>query len=115
MGASPFWANRAGGTWISSNSLVLLQLNPACATLPLPGISAEVIEKDGTPTPVGEKGFLCITKPWPSMIRPIWNDPERFVKSYFGDCKKDGKPSILHGDGVVVDELGYIIINGRIR
>jgi len=62
---------------------------------------------------VGEKAFLSITKPWPSMIRTIWNDPERFVKSYFGDCKKDGKPVYFTGDGAVVDELGYITITGR--
>ena len=64
-------------------------IKPACATFPLPGIMAEVIEKDGAPTPVGEKGFMCVTRPWPSMIRTIWGDPDRFVKSYFSDCKKD--------------------------
>jgi len=88
-------------------------VKPACATLPLPGIYAKVIEKDGTPTPVGEKGFLCITKPWPSMIRTIWNDPERFKKSYFGDCVYEGKPVYFSGDGAMVDELGYITITGR--
>ncbi len=40
------------------------------------------------PTAIGEKGFMCVTKPWPSMIRTIWNDGERFKKSYFGDCVK---------------------------
>jgi acetyl-CoA synthetase len=62
----------------------------------------------------GEKGFACITKPWPSMIRNIWGDPERFVKSYFGDCKKDGKPVYFTGDGAMVDEDGYITITGRV-
>ncbi len=107
-----YWQTETGGHMISPIPSAT-PIKPACATLPLPGISAEVIEKDGTPTPVGEKGFLSITKPWPSMIRTIWNDPERFVKSYFGDCKKDGKPVYFTGDGAVVDELGYITITGR--
>jgi acetyl-CoA synthetase len=88
-------------------------IKPGCATFPLPGIIAEVIEEDGTPTPIGEKGFMCITKPWPSMIRTIWGDPERFEKSYFGDCKKDGQPVYFTGDGAMIDEDGYITITGR--
>ena len=88
-------------------------IKPACATFALPGIIAEIIEADGTPTPVGEKGFMCITKPWPSMIRTIWNDPERFKKAYFGDCKKDGKPVYFTGDGAMQSEDGYITITGR--
>jgi acetyl-CoA synthetase len=88
-------------------------IKPACATFPLPGIIAEVIDEEGHPTPIGEKGFMCITKPWPSMIRTIWGDPDRFVKSYFGDCKKDGKPVYFTGDGAMIDEEGYVTITGR--
>jgi len=47
------------------------------------------------------------------MIRNIWNDPERFKKAYFGDCKKDGKPVYFTGDGAMMDEDGYITITGR--
>jgi acetyl-CoA synthetase len=107
-----YWQTETGGHIITPLPGAT-PIKPACATLPLPGIMAEVIEKDGTPTPVGEKGFACITKPWPSMIRTIWNDDERFVKSYFGDCKKDGKAVYFTGDGAMVDELGYITITGR--
>jgi acetyl-CoA synthetase len=74
---------------------------------------AEIIDTDGTPTEIGEKGFMCITKPWPSMIRTIWGDGDRFVKSYFGDCKKDGKPVYFTGDGAMMSEDGYITITGR--
>lgn len=84
------------------------------ATFPLPGIYAEVLDENGNNTKVGEKGLLCITKPWPSMIRTIWGDDERYVKSYFGTCKKDGKPVFFSGDGAFVDEDGYITITGRV-
>ena len=107
-----YWQTETGGHMISPLPGAT-PIKPACATFPLPGIMAEVIEEDGMPTPVGEKGFMCITRPWPSMIRTIWNDPERFKKSYFGDCKKDGVPVYFTGDGAMVDEDGYITITGR--
>ncbi len=108
-----WWQTETGGHMIAPLPFAT-PIKPACATLPLPGIMAEVIEKDGTPTPVGEKGYLCITKPWPSMIRTIWGDPERFKKSYFGDCVKDGESVYFSGDGAMVDEDGYITITGRV-
>ncbi len=107
-----YWQTETGGHVVSPLPAAT-PIKPACATFPLPGISAEVIEDDGTPTEIGEKGLLCITKPWPSMIRTIWNDDERFKKSYFGDCTKDGKPVYFSGDGAMMDEDGYITITGR--
>ncbi len=107
-----YWQTETGGHMISPLPAAT-PIKPACATFALPGIKAEVIETDGTPTPNGEKGFMCITKPWPSMIRTIWNDPERFKKSYFGDCKKDGQAVYFTGDGAMIDDDGYITITGR--
>ncbi|MGM0622463.1 MAG: acetate--CoA ligase [Campylobacterota bacterium] len=107
-----YWQTETGGHMISPLPAAT-PIKPACATFPLPGIKAEVIEADGTPTAVGEKGFMCVTKPWPAMIRTIWNDEERFKKSYFGDCKKDGQPVYFSGDGAMMDEDGYITITGR--
>ncbi len=107
-----YWQTETGGHMISPLPAAT-PIKPACATFPLPGIMAEIIEEDGTPVPYGEKGFMCVTKPWPSMIRTIWNDGERFKKSYFGDCKKDGKPVYFTGDGAMMAEDGYITITGR--
>ncbi len=107
-----WWQTETGGHIISPLPGAT-PIVPGCATTPLPGIMVEVMDEQGNPTPVGEKGLLCITRPWPSMIRTIWGDPERFKKSYFGDCKKDGKPVYFSGDGAMVDEKGYITITGR--
>lgn len=107
-----YWQTETGGHIVSPLPAAT-PIKPACATFPLPGIIAEVIDEAGNPTPIGEKGFMCVTKPWPSMIRNIWGDGERFVKSYFGDCKKDGKPVYFTGDGAMMDEDGYITITGR--
>ena len=108
-----WWQTETGGHMISPLPGAT-PVKPACATFPLPGIMAEVLQRDGTPVEVGEQGLLCITKPWPSMIRTIWGDSERFKKSYFGDVVKDGKPVYFSGDGAVVDEEGYITITGRV-
>ena len=107
-----YWQTETGGHLIAPLP-ACTPIKPACATFALPGISAKVIEQDGTPTPIGEKGFMCVTKPWPSMIRTIWGDDERFKKSYFGDCKVDGKPVYFTGDGAMIDDDGYITITGR--
>ncbi len=108
-----WWQTETGGHMISPLPGAT-PIKPACATFPLPGIMVEIIDSDGTPKEIGETGLLCITKPWPSMIRNIWGDPERFKKAYFGDAVKDGKPVYFSGDGAVIDEDGYITITGRV-
>jgi acetyl-CoA synthetase len=88
-------------------------IKPSSATNPLPGIFAEIVDENGNRVNAGEKGYLVITKPWPSMIRTVWRDPERFKKSYFGDFQRDGKALYFSGDAAIYDELGYINIIGR--
>ncbi|MRJ02530.1 MAG: acetate--CoA ligase [Epsilonproteobacteria bacterium] len=107
-----WWQTETGGHMISPLPGAT-PIKPGSATFPLPGIAAEIIDEEGRKKPAGEKGYLCITKPWPSMIRTIWNDPDRFVKSYFSTCKKEGKPVYFSGDGAMYDEDGYIWITGR--
>ena len=107
-----YWQTETGGHVVSPLPGAT-PIKPACATLPLPGIIAEILDENGQKVPVGEKGLMCITRPWPSMIRGVWGDAERFKKSYFGDVKKEGQPVYFTGDGAIYDEEGYITITGR--
>jgi len=107
-----YWQTETGGHIVSPLPGAT-PIKPACATFPLPGIMAEILDENGVKAEVGEKGFMCVTRPWPSMIRNIWGDSDRFVKSYFGDVKKEGKPVYFTGDGAFYDEEGYITITGR--
>ncbi|MCB1900514.1 acetate--CoA ligase [Cognatazoarcus halotolerans] len=88
-------------------------LVPGSCTLPFPGIMAAVVDETGTDVPWGQGGILVVKRPWPSMIRTIWNDPDRFVKSYYPPDFQ-GK-LYLAGDGAIRDaETGYFTITGRI-
>ena len=108
-----YWQTETGGHIVSPLPGAT-PIKPACATLPLPGIIGEILDPEtGERVEKGESGYMCITRPWPSMIRGVWGDPDRFVKSYFGDVKKDGKPVYFTGDGANYDEDGYITITGR--
>ena len=86
-------------------------LKPGSCTFPLPGIIADVVDETGKSVDKGNGGILVIKKPWPSMIRNIWNDPDRFKKSYFPNDFK-GK-YYLAGDGANRDKDGYFWITGR--
>ncbi|MFK5937613.1 MAG: acetate--CoA ligase [Sulfurimonas sp.] len=108
-----YWQTETGGHVVSPLPGAT-PIKPGCATLPLPGIMAEILDPaTGEVTEVGETGYMCITKPWPAQIRGVWGDEERYVKSYYGDVKKDGKAVYFTGDGARYDEDGYITITGR--
>ncbi|MDM5270584.1 acetate--CoA ligase [Sulfurovum sp. zt1-1] len=108
-----YWQTETGGHIVSPLPGAT-PIKPACATLPLPGIIGEILDPEtGRKVGAGESGYMCVTRPWPSMIRGVWGDPERFIKSYFGDVKKDGKAVYFTGDGAVYGENGYITITGR--
>jgi acetyl-CoA synthetase len=86
---------------------------PGSCTLPFPGIEAAIVDETGKDMPNGQGGILVVKRPWPSMIRNIWGDPERFKKSYYPEDFK-GK-YYLAGDGAIRDEkTGYFTITGRI-
>jgi acetyl-CoA synthetase len=85
-------------------------LKPGSATLPLPGISAQIVRRDGTRAEPNEGGHLIIDKPWPGMLRNVWGNPERYKSTYFA-----GFPGAYEaGDGARVDDDGYFWIMGRL-
>jgi acetyl-CoA synthetase len=84
---------------------------PGSCTLPLPGIIADIVDESGAQVEPGRGGFLVI-KPFPSLVRTIWNDPDRFKKTYFPD-EFNGQ-YYLAGDSANRDENGYFWIMGRI-
>jgi acetyl-CoA synthetase len=110
--ADTFWQTETGGHVITplpgSTPLV-----PGSCTLPFPGIAIDVVDETGQNLEWGQGGLLVIKKPWPSMIRTIWGDPERFKNSYFPN--ELGGNLYLAGDGAVRDaKSGYFTIMGRI-
>ncbi|VTU28420.1 Acetyl-coenzyme A synthetase [Variovorax sp. PBL-H6] len=107
-----FWQTETGGHVITPLPGAT-PLVPGSCTLPLPGIMAAVVDETGKDIPNGGGGMLVIKRPWPSMIRTIWNDPERFKKSYFPE--EMGGTIYLAGDGAVRSpDRGYFRITGRI-
>jgi len=107
-----FWQTETGGIMMSplpgATSLV-----PGSCTLPLPGIASAIVDETGNDLPNGHGGLLVVKRPWPSMIRTIWNDPERFKKSYFPE--ELGGKLYLAGDGSIRNpKTGNFTITGRI-
>jgi acetyl-CoA synthetase len=107
-----FWQTETGGHMITPLPGVTT-LVPGSCTLPFPGIMAAVVDETGKDVPWGQGGILVVKKPWPSMIRTIWGDPERFKKSYYPEDFKG--QYYLAGDGAIRDaKTGYFTITGRI-
>ena len=106
-----FWQTETGGHMITPLPGATPMVPGSC-TLPFPGITAAIVDEAGNDLPNGQGGLLVVKKPWPSMIRTIWNDPERFVSSYY---PSELKGYYLAGDGAIRDrDTGYFTITGRI-
>jgi acetyl-CoA synthetase len=107
-----FWQTETGGHMITPLPGAT-PLVPGSCTLPFPGIAAAIVDEAGHDVPNGTAGILVVKKPWPSMIRTIWGDPERFKKSYYPDDFQGRY--YLAGDGAIRDaQTGYFTITGRI-
>jgi acetyl-CoA synthetase len=106
-----WWQTETGGHLISPLPGAT-PTKPGSATFPLPGIFADIVDETGNPVGRGKGGILVIKRPWPSMLRTIWGDAERYKKTYWPDDFK-GK-LYLAGDGASTDEEGYFRIVGRI-
>jgi acetyl-CoA synthetase len=105
-----WWQTETGGHMITPLPGAT-PTKPGSCTLPLPGIAAAVVDEVGGDVESGKGGFLVIKRPWPGMIRTIWNDPERFKASYF---PPELRGYYLAGDGAQRDADGYFWIMGRI-
>jgi len=102
-----WWQTETGAFMITP--LPSAVLKPGSATKPFPGIQADVLDKKGNPVKIGKGGYLVIKNPWPSMIRTIFNNPKRYIKTYWSQYKK----YYFTGDIAAKDKDGYIWVQGR--
>ena len=108
-----WWQTETGSIMISPLP-GLVPTKPGSATRPMPGIAAQVVDDGGNPVPMGSAGgLLVIKRPWPSMLRTVWGDDERYTSQYwtrFGDAHE----IYFTGDGAREDEEGYMWLMGRV-
>jgi acetyl-CoA synthetase len=107
-----FWQTETGGHMISPLPGATPMVPGSC-TLPLPGIMAAVVDETGAELPNGQGGLLVIKRPWPSMLRTVWGNPDRYRAGYFPE--ELGGTTYLAGDGAIRDkDTGYFTITGRV-
>jgi len=103
-----WWQTETGAIMITPLPGVTV-LKPGSATFPLPGIAAELVDESGATLEKGG-GYLTLTRPWPSMLRGIWGDPERYKETYWS--RFEGR--YFAGDGAKLDDDGYLWLLGRV-
>jgi acetyl-CoA synthetase len=103
--------------WQTETGSIMISPLPGCTTTkpgsctrPLPGVVADIVTRDGQSLPANEGGLLVVRQPWPSMLRTLYGDHDRFVKTYFGDIPG----CYFAGDGARRDEDGYFWVMGRV-
>jgi acetyl-CoA synthetase len=104
------WWQTETGTIMIAPMPGAVPLKPGSGTLPMPGVIAEVVDFDGNPVGPNQEGFLIISRPWPSMVRTLWGDPERFVDQYWS--RLPGR--YFTGDAARRDDDGYFWVLGRV-
>lgn len=104
-----WWQTETGAIMISPLPGAV-PTKPGSATKPLPGIEAEVVDKAGNPVPANAGGFLVVKRPWPSMMRTIYGDDERYKAAYWSQLKS----TYFTADGARMDDDGYIWVMGRV-
>ena len=105
-----WWQTETGGILISPTAgIEMTPLKPGSATLPIPGVNADILDEKGQSLPNGQKGWLVVKSPWPGMLMTLWKDPDRFKFAYFGKW-----PGIyVTGDYAIRDQDGFIGLLGR--
>ncbi len=109
-----WWQTETGGFMITPLPGAI-PAKPGSATMPFPGIIADVVDLDGNPVPENQGGYLVVKHPWPGMMRTVYGDPDRFRRTYWEHIPpKDGQYFYFAGDGARRDETGYFWIMGRV-
>ncbi|MBE9072656.1 acetate--CoA ligase [Microcystis sp. LEGE 08355] len=109
-----WWQTETGGIMITPLPGAIVT-KPGSATLPFPGIIAEVVDLEGNPTHANEGGYLVVKHPWPGMMRTVYKNPDRFRNTYWEQiAPKDGQYLYFAGDGSRQDEDGYFWVMGRV-
>lgn len=109
-----WWQTETGGVMITPLPGAIAT-KPGSATKPFPGILADVVDLEGNPVPPNQGGYLVVRHPWPGMMRTVYNNPERFRRSYWEHIPpKDGQYLYFAGDGARKDADGYFWIMGRV-
>ena len=109
-----WWQTETGGVMIGPIPGAVAT-KPGSATLPLPGIEVEVVDKNGEKVSENEGGYLIIKKPWPGMMRTIHGNPKRYLESYWEYINFKGEKNVYFaGDGARIDNDGYLWIMGRV-
>jgi acetyl-CoA synthetase len=109
-----WWQTETGGVMISPLPGAT-PTKPGSATLPLPGIAADIVDRDGNSQPADAGGYLAVRRPWPGMMRTGHGDPERLRKSYWEEVRPaDGSYLYFAGDGARRDADGYFWVMGRV-
>ncbi len=109
-----WWQTETGGVMITPLPGAIAT-KPGSATLPFPGIIADIVDLDGNSVPHGEGGYLAVRHPWPGMMRTVYGDPDRFRKTYWEHLPvKDGQYIYFAGDGARQDADGYFWVMGRV-
>ncbi|WP_293128084.1 acetate--CoA ligase [Microcoleus sp. bin38.metabat.b11b12b14.051] len=109
-----WWQTETGGIMITALPGAI-PTKPGSATLPFPGIVADIVDQDGEPVTNESGGYLVVKHPWPGMMRTLYNDPDRFRRTYWEYLHpKDGNFVYFAGDGAHKDKDGYFWVMGRV-
>ena len=110
-----WWQTETGGMMITTLPAIG-EMKPGSAGPPLPGVSADVVDQAGDPVAPGEAGYVTVDKPWPGMLRTLYNNDDRFIEEYWEAYSDPGTDEWVYfpEDGAKIDEDGYITILGRV-
>ena len=110
-----WWQTETGGMMITTLPAIG-EMKPGSAGPPLPGISADVVGMGGSPVEAGEAGYLVVNKPWPGMLRTLYDNDDRFINEYWREYSNPDRDQWVYfpEDGAKLDDDGYITVLGRV-